>query len=510
MNKSSPIKKSHKGKTKLPFIIPKKAALWVLVAVSCALIAALVLNIRAGYYLPNHLDEWQHLGLARNLVETGQLLQKNPYYSDVQQYNPEPGFTIFTAATWVLLNDPLYYAAIMPAIFSAWGALMVYILTRKITGSATAGLYALLLYGGIRSNVNILGEWFYTPMNLALPLTYATLLLMIRALYDDDKKAYVSAAITAAAVVLIHPPSALAILASFALAIAAEPSKIKSRKMAAIILLPAAIGLVLLVFYAEMKGGGINFILNAFQFSAEWGTINFPHNPFTFYGIGMSMLAALGAIILLKKKTILPVLFAAFPIAVSYVYIDANIAFFIPFQRAIYLSAVGLVPLTAVGLDALIKAASDFVGRALTGGKPSLTQKMLPLLAVVIVLYVSFDGYYNVPKEFSVYLSANPYDVDALRALDGAAKQKVVLTDPWSSAAVYPITGGYVVAMRTGKLWGRNYTATSNFYNNHDCQYQTNFMRTYDVSYLISKQANTCGFKEIYSNRGNHVYEVKR
>src|SRR3989338_6114735 len=153
------------------------------------LIFVLAYSPHVDYLFPLHVDEWQHLARARHVVETGRIQQVNPYFLEPTPHpNVEPGFTLFLAfILWLFRGSLLWIFPVLPAVFAAASALSIFLLMREVSQNRWVALASMVLLASLKSNTNLLGLWFLTPLTFALPFFFLSLYLGLRYLSNPSK-----------------------------------------------------------------------------------------------------------------------------------------------------------------------------------------------------------------------------------------------------------------------------------------------------------------------------------
>src|SRR3989344_4616135 len=176
---------------------------YALLIISLIFTFILVYSPHLDYKYPLHVDEWQHISKAIYFSETNEL-QKNPNLLDKPfQLNLEPGFTIFLSFLFNLI-DPIVSYKFLPAIFATLAAFILFLLMYQITDNFYAGLFSILFFSSLKSNINIQGLWFFLPLTLAIPLIFLYLLFFLKYLKDYRIKYFFYSIIPLILLLFIH------------------------------------------------------------------------------------------------------------------------------------------------------------------------------------------------------------------------------------------------------------------------------------------------------------------
>ncbi len=188
----------------LPSRLPK------LVIVAILILAVFMASIpHWNYSYPLHIDEWWHLGDSVSLAETGHVPFPNFFEAGTHVWpDRELGFhlllsqiKISTGASWLVL--PL----ILPSLILAILVVQLYALGRR----EGWGLWAAFIVALIPTTTRFLGPAFLVPVAVGLVFIPATMFVLRNLM--NDWKGLVILLVMFTSLMLIHPPSLVALSA---------------------------------------------------------------------------------------------------------------------------------------------------------------------------------------------------------------------------------------------------------------------------------------------------------
>jgi len=506
---------------------------WIVLAGLCLFIFLIIYDVRASYsglyqnpndprqYIraegmrfdyPIHADEWSHLARVRELMSTNRLAV-NPYLPQISHIvNLEPGFHIFLAEHYMLSGmDPVLGYKYLPALFAVITALYMFLLSREIFHSEYVGYLSILFLSAIKSNINLMGLWFFTPQTMSFFLLLMFLIISVEAGRNRISRSQAALlAYLALAALIIYPP-VFFILCAFSLSyLGLYSGYLKPRTILSITILALATFFLLSLIFPHIR----------LIFSASWtktnvGTVRF--NLLQLAGLGSIAFAILGLLYASKVKSGIILHTYLFLCAINLIllyFLDYTIL--IPYQRVIYYLLLSLVPLSAAGLYKTLNVIRD---KAVYSGLGHVLTKVLLLLILSAVIYYNFINYYdidnqegisNVPSKNLVVMY--PVDAPAYDAIDYIGRNfgpaHVVLANNLVSFGLYPISGNHVVGIQGANLGGGDPSLYQRFISG-DCSAKQNIIRSADISYIITEYTISCSnIVKIYGNTRYNVYRV--
>ena len=156
----------------------KKGRILLIVLVSIVTVL-LVYSPHYRYPFPRHIDEWHHIS------ETIKL-QKGEYSGGLTGYRI--GFHIILLLLSKITNLVLIYR-FLPAIWVIFsGLVLFYVVYRKTDKQFSIALFAMIFFASIKSNVNITGLWFFTPLTFSIPFIFLYVYFFTEGIEKQNKK----------------------------------------------------------------------------------------------------------------------------------------------------------------------------------------------------------------------------------------------------------------------------------------------------------------------------------
>lgn len=480
----------------------------------------ITLKIHWDYPYPFHVDEYQHIAKAIQTINEERIVLEDPNFKNpTPKVTHEEGFHVLLSTLAIttkidLIRSYMYF----PAASAAFSAFTLYVLLKKIT-SKTAALTSILFFSTIKSNVNILGLWFYTPFSASIPVVYLASLSVITAINSASIVWLVPASLMTAALYMIHPLSALFVtIVSILYALINLgktdylEKKLASSKteMAYLIMLSASM-MLLLSFQSESARGLWRVFLERVVFPRELIPYDVTYSIAALYGAGALVCCFLGVFVALRDARLrFFVVWVLFAFSVVWMYDRMDYTLFLPYHRAIYLAMLGMVPLSAGGFCFMVRSLFRVV--RFFSFKPFIDKILFVALVVLTltpVLWNAFQDFYELPGDVALYRRVlDDSDYAALSWFSGEyGGGNVVLAPIWNSVAVYPLSGNFVVATIPATIGGGPDGELRNFFDG-GCNEKEAISGNYGVDFVYSVKQIDCPFlKEVFSS-GRFIYKV--
>ena len=471
----------------------------------------LVYTPHFAYPFPSHIDEWHHITEAIKL-------QEGEYSGGTMGYRV--GFHLLLLLLSKITNLVLIYQ-FLPAIWAVFSALaLFYVVYKKTDRKFYVALFALIFFASIKSNVNITGLWFFTPLSFSLPFIFLYVYFFTEGIEKQNKKFILVSLIIMALLLFFHSISVLFAIPFLLIYSLFNFKYIKKEwEFFSLFLIIPIIGIL---FYKFVTKTPWNFLIRnlikALQFRRGWGVLEINNSFFELYGLIGYILAIIGLILVFRnKKNINPVrgyrskveaqsertsngvkkylAYGLWPITVLIsimIYKKTGVSYLSPYQRNLYYFVIGLPILSAFGLDYLFKLTQKIINK-----------KIFLVVIFIVVIFFTFKSYWEIPKQVDLYQVIDNDDYQALLFLSTLPKT-VVMADPMVSVAMYPISRQEPVA--TLFFYGNRENAKM-FFLLDGCKAKQQILDEYKVGYVLSKLEINCGWKLIY-DKENYIYEV--
>ncbi|HIH38293.1 hypothetical protein J4460_03805 [Candidatus Woesearchaeota archaeon] len=447
----------------------------------------LVFSPHIGYRFPLHIDEWRHITEAKHIVE-------GTYRFDRMSALEYP-FAAFLSLIFRAVDIILFYR-FLPALFACASSLALFFVMLRLTGKYPSALLAMVFFASLRSNVNVLGLWFLTPLTMAIPLIYLFFIFFQEGIDGDRKKMWWSIGLLAITF-FIHPLSAL-----FTIPIIGVCGIIKWKKIKDMMIPLISGGVItlfsgILLFRAYLWKGSMGKTLwmigEMLIFKHGWGVLELDIGLSSIISWLLIILALVGAVLLRKR-----IVFIAWPavlIILKILYELFHIGLFVPYQRLVYYLALGIIPLSAAG--------GYYLFREIFHISPKRWNVPLSFLCIMILIIVPFIGYGKTDEQVAVYHIIDEYDYTSLLALKEFPKGRVMARVDYSAA---------VLAMTPHEIFATYYfygdrKVVEKFYQLEYCDEMEEFYKTNKVDYVIFWAEPKCPWNLAYKDKV-FIYDV--
>ena len=447
---------------------------------------AIVYNVHLDKPYALHIDEWKHLTEAKNILE-GNL-----------NLNLEIGFQLFLAILWKFL--PLIEIwKFLPAIWATLTGFILFVLIKKKTNSFQIAALSWIFFASIKSNANLTGLIYFTPLTFAIPLIFLYLYFFTEGLEKQNKKSII---ISLFIMILLIPTHAISVL--FAIPILIIYSIMKKEyikrewKFFSIFLLIPIAGLVL--FSNFTKQSLANILKNALEilsFEKGWGVLELNNSPLEIYSLIGYVLAVIGIYQIIKsKQTQKYLLYLIWPIILIIMILLFKIfevSYFSPYQRNMYYLAISLPLWSALGAFQSMQYIKE---KLKIWFKNERIIKTIVGIFLILIIGLTFVQYNQVPKKIAIYEVLDNKEYNALKFLSNLP-EGIILTDPLTASASYVISNKKPLAstyFNSDKLKQLN-----SFIYSKDCLTKSYILYENQVRYVMSLSEINCGWNLIYN-----------
>ncbi len=451
----------------------KKVKILILIAL---ILFASILNFLPHiiYSYPLHVDEWVHYQFS------GHMNGDNKLYFGGSAYNLELGFHFILSALNFIGIPYIFMFRFFPALLTAILCFSVFILTKKIFNE-DAALFSVLFIALLKSNVSLLGPMFLVPMSVGLILITLGIYLL-----EVKSKLFF---LPLAALLLIHPPSALAYFLIININTLFNKKEIRNRVVLQIFAFIIALPLYIPLLFNKGLGA-----VDSLQFTIISGPLYIPR----FIGYFSLIFICFGIYELsMKKRYDFIVYILSFIILIGLFYF-AKIEYFIPYRRAL----MYLFLLLSIVFGAGCWKVANLVGK----------KKAIAVIAIVIaVLFIFLQLPSKMQSTGEVYHIINENEAKNIENIRNLNISGIVIADPWKANAITPLSGKEVY---TRIVQGPNETIekkneiAKNFLE-EGCKNNT-FLDENDISVVYYEICNNNFLTEIYDNVFVYKLRVER
>ncbi|MBU3912956.1 MAG: glycosyltransferase family 39 protein [Nanoarchaeota archaeon] len=480
----------------------KQAVLLILVCVGIFLI---VYSPHFSCRFPLHIDEWHHIRQAIRLGNGN--YETITHYSIMGRQGISPslfeiGFDIPLFLLSKLFNLVLIWQ-FLPAIWAVISALVIFFIIKKKTDNCWIALFSIIFFASLKSNVNILGMWFFVPLVFSIPLIFLYIYLFSEGLQNQNKKFILISVVIIALLLFIHPISFLFSLPFLLIYLLFHAEYI--RKEWKFFLLLLSVPILGIIFYSFVfKLSLINSVFSFFEFMQfrknAWGILEAGNSFFEVYSLLGCILAVIGGFVIFylgKSRKYLVFLLWPVTLLISMLIFKLfEVSYLVPFQKNLYYFALSLPFLSSIGLYYSIKLIARKIER-------QNLRKLLSFLIVTAVLLAVFYNYSDTPKNYQLYQIINETDYSALLFLKNLESGRV-LAEPLLSSAILPVSGKEAVALT---YYSPDFMEVYDFFKKN-CSFKNQFLAEKNVSYVFYKKKINCDWKEVYSDKV-FIYDVR-
>src|SRR3989344_957522 len=305
----------------------------------------LVYSPHFSYKYPLHIDEYHHIAKAINFIENKELNTIPNYQHQPYSPNLEPGFTIFLSLLVSMKLNLILFYKFLPAIFAALAAFTLFHLMFYITKNFYLAISSIVFFASLKSNINLHGLWFFTPLTLAMPLIFLFFLLFLKALDKKSSKILVLTILVLILLFTVHPTSAVLVyIITFWYLLIKKDFK---KNILFLVILPPLIMFLLLILLKDAQHPIINLILDWLILEEGWGYVEIKYFLPSLYNLVPFLLAMVGLYPAIKsQKSRIFVIW--FLLTISFIFLFNNYQFSLifPYQRILYYGLLSLAPLS--------------------------------------------------------------------------------------------------------------------------------------------------------------------
>lgn len=476
---------------------------WIILIIVSILGLFLVYTPHINYPYPLHVDEWHHITEAMKLKQ-GSISQES--------MGLELGFHSFLLLLSLLGNLVLLYP-FLPAIWALVSGLVLFFIIKKKTNNFFVSIFGMIFFFSIRSNINLTGIWFFTPLSFSIPLIFLYIYLFTEGIEKENKKMLISSLIIMLILVFVHSISVLFAIPFLIVYCLIKMKKSLKQPLLLLFLFIPVCGI--LFFRFLMKKPLLEsflFLLKRLEFRNGWGVLEVNNSPFELYSAIGYLLALLGIIFIIINKDRLKkyMIYLLWPISTLIyiiIYKLTGISYLSPYQRNLYYFAISLPLLSSLGLYFILETF-----KKIKQNKKKKILKFLIVSIMILVFFLSFFSYYQMCNKYKIYKVIDKEDYQTLKYLSNFSKAKV-MTTPELGTALFSISKKDPVG--SIYFYG-NKTLTIDFYKTSTVKGQTDYLcaeknrmiKENKVDYVISKKEIKCNWSELARIGNNTIYKT--
>ena len=370
----------------------KKVIIVLLVIVG----ALLVYIPHYGYDYPLHVDEWNSIDAVR--------IAQNEGLFNLIDSPVESGFHLFLIIIDLLFPLVLVYKFLPFMNFVLISGVLFYFLNKRY--NYYVGLFSIVFFASLKSNVNVLGNWFFVPITFAVVFIYSYLFDLEDSL-NDKGKSLLLCFLFLFLIAFIHPSSFLVLAVVGVIFFVTKHHELERKCKRFLPLILLLIPILLIVYYFT-GFSDFSYLISRLVWKPLVLQINFV--PITFYGLLASFFAFYGFYFSYKRKELLGfrIYFLISLISlIGFWFIGRTL--FSAYQRYLYHFMLGAVVFSAIGFYEFL----NLVYRKFDSYRKE-TRVFVLILMVALVVLSLFYGYGKTYEGTEVYHAIDKNDYDAL------------------------------------------------------------------------------------------------
>lgn len=454
---------------------------------------------------PVHIDEWNHITQALKLRQGEYTLKLGS--------SLEFGFHLFLVLISFFTDLVLFYK-FLPAIWAVISALVLFYITYRITNkNFLIALFSMIFFASIKSNVNIGGLWFFTPLTFSIPFIFSYIYFFMQGIENQNKKCILISLAIMIFLLFTHAISVLFAVPFLIIYCLFNYGYLKKQyRFFSLFLLVPLIGILFYKFTRKIKiTEAISNLIDILQFKHGWGVLELTNSPLEVYsliGYIFVLIGIIGIFLFQRnyKKYLIYVLWPVILLISIIMFRITGVSYLSPYQRNVYYFAISLPFLSAVGLHYTIGIIRKKIEKTnFSQGIKPILKKIITILIIIVVLFFTFRYYLDVPEHTLLYKIVDEKSYQDLKFLSGLPKAKV-LAKPEISTAIYPISGHDIIS--SIYFYGTKYKGdVEYFFRTQTCSKKQRIIKKHNIKYVLSEKEINCSWNKIY-DKNNHIYEV--
>ncbi|MBT4857732.1 hypothetical protein HON49_01045 [archaeon] len=441
------------------------------------------------YEFSYHHDEWQHLGISKQIIDEKYNLNYNPFIGEERHHKDlESGFHLFLSSFFLMYDlNPINSYKYLASIFFIFSGLAIYVCVSKLSKNYLTGLVALIVFISLKSNVNILGNEFFVPMIMSLPFVFIYILN-----FKNIKLSFIILMF----LLFIYPPTFILLFPTIFVPFFHNDNKNKKFYFVGFLLLGLLL-ILYLIWVGDIKNS-LKYLIDLLYFEKGWGRLEVKFLIPLLYGIFNTILALFGFVKVFKKQKnfIIFSYLAFFNLTLITIFNTFDFSIIIPYSRAVHYTMIAFIPLTSFGFVYLIDKLV----------KKNYTKYIVSLIFLLIIL----NSKYSLDENFKNYstpvLTKSGYN--SLKWFnENYGVNHTLITPFFMTSAVYPISKNKAVSLIPAQLDGGFIDENLAFYK-QECEQKNVPIEKSKAEFVLSPLVIECNsFLEIYSN-DFYIYKV--
>lgn len=480
-------------KINLKFLKNKK--LWLLAGILIFIAFMMFLpHVINNYYLPFHVDEWEHYTYSRTIIESGSISFPNPYTGEGIVLHPEVGFQIATANLYFISDADLPTIFVfMPAILAMFIGLVVFNIGDR--AERKFGLEAAFLVAFIPTTVRFMGPSFWVAITLGL-------LFLLFIIWLGQLKTIQGALLISVFLIIlfiIHPPTALAailIMFLFTIFLAVEKQYKTALYMGIFTLLP----LLLLFFLATEWNYTFDMVITALSGKTYLMELPKIWVDFNQLGIITWIFFILGSFYAFAKgKTMVRTLCVAAILFFIIIGAYSRFHFGIPiiYERSFLYLFLLVALIAAVGVSELRKTVTLLTEHHAPPRYKRYAKifgYFVPIVVALLLLFTAAPAHSQIPyyqmineEQYTTFTWIHNH-ITTYQDHDHPYDRAAV--DPFIASPFTALTGIHTISTIMSPVYGYNLHLQMETFLNNECR-NTSFLEVYQLSVIYGRCNNS-------------------
>ena len=478
-----------------------KIALFVLIFLFVIGFLAYIRYFNSFHNLPILLDEVTDLSQIKLILNEKAIVKQVAVSGENIPNYPNNSFYHLLLSLPLFLGSSIFSFNFLYVLIAGLICLVFFLFLYKLTKNYYISLISLVLFPLIRSTPSILGIHFLTRFVFSLLFLFLALYLFLK-LDELNYNLFIAFIFVFFILFLLYPPSALFL---FLLLIVWKAFFIKQRFRISYYLKnkkikwTLSILLIVLIIASLIVFGRVHLstFVSQFLFYKSLTVYN-DFSFFSIYGILPLILSFVGLLVSYNEKWsrfFLSWLIICFTEILLFYFVGFSI--FIRFQRVLYLTIIGLIPFTSLGIYFILNKIYSFFRKV-------KLNKIISLL-LILALFLSFVSslYFSFPKQ----VGQKPIDeqeYNDLLWLKNNYNEKKIVTYPGVSPFLYILTNNQARQARP---------AYADWYINEffdlNCDEKMKIIDKEKIDLVYSLEEQECDFLKLVYSGKCFIYEVR-
>ncbi len=473
-----------------------KTVILLIIIVCFSFLMMFLPHLSNNYYLPFHVDEWEHWAYTQGFQQYGSISFLNPYTGTGTQTHTEIGFQITTAnLQWISTSSLSTIFLFMPALIGVFLSLTAFVIGQR--AERQFGLEAAFLIAFLPTSVRFLGPSLYVASTLGL------LLLLFIIWLGQVKKIQSTILIPVFIfyVFIVHPTTALAaigIILVYSVFLAFE----KEYRLALLTALLSVLPMVLVVLFTTQWNTIITFFITSVTGTNYPIFLDLPRIWVSFTDLGLLTWALLiiGVYVtFIKEKALLRTLSISLIAFIIVIGLYDKLGYGFPgiYERMFLYLFLLVVLIAGFGLAEIRRTLTDLKekGRFTTMKKwVHHLDILVPITLGVVILLIALPAHLSV----SYYEMITEHEYETLTWIhnhindyrDANHSYLRAAVDPFKASPFSVVTGLYTISSSMSPLYGYELSGKMETFLQENCR-NTSFLDKYQLSVIYGDADNT-------------------